>query len=77
MFCDEPYTLNTVWAASGKKLLPGNATAVPIGMKRLNKVANYRVAGEYYSVILRRYSKSGINFKGTGRPCGVNKMNPD
>jgi len=77
MFYDEPYTLNTVSAASGKKLLLGHATAVPIGMKRLNKVANYRVVGEHYSVILRRYSKSRINFKGTGRPCGANKMNPD
>jgi hypothetical protein len=26
---------------------------------------------------LGRYSKSGIHFKGTGRPYGTNKMNPN
>jgi|GEM_PF-1793940 hypothetical protein len=53
------------------------ATTVPIGMERLNNVPDDWVVEEYFSVILDRYSKSGIHFKGTGRPYGTNKMNPN
>jgi hypothetical protein len=46
-------------------------------MERLNNVPDDWVVEEYFSVILGRYSKSGIHFKGTGRPYGTNKMNPN
>jgi hypothetical protein len=53
------------------------ATAVPTGMERLSKVPNDLVVGKYLSVILVRYSESGINFKGTRRPYCTDKMNPN
>jgi hypothetical protein len=36
-------------------------------MERLNNVPDDWVVEEYFSVILKRYSKSGIHLKGTER----------
>jgi hypothetical protein len=51
------------------------ATTVPIGMERLNNVPDDWMVEEYFYVILKRYNRSGIHFKRTGRPYGTNKMN--
>ncbi len=76
-----PWSQQVIHEISGqdqaKSWFLAKATTVPIGMERLNNVPDDWVVEEYFSVILGRYSKSGIHFKGTGRPYGTNKMNPN